>query len=247
MLHHLLFAGAGDPGPDKVSWPGVVSLLWLCERHYLRASGESKCDWSKESVFTLTNTLVASVCLQDPPLLFSFLRCLLEPRWASPASLPLSFLASSSHHFLLCFREGPGPTLCPDQDLHELLLGLMCQFDPQQLLTFLHTSQHYRLEEAILVCVPKSQRRLLSLFDPLFFTGLTNTLFRTTAPMIHCEIHILDSICAFLFWRETMETMGFKQMRVEFGYKLVGESMLALCLDLSFNSPGCKVVVSFFA
>uniref|UniRef100_A0A3P9JC24 VPS8 subunit of CORVET complex n=1 Tax=Oryzias latipes TaxID=8090 RepID=A0A3P9JC24_ORYLA len=34
--------------------------------------------------------------LQDPPLLFSFLRCLLEPR----------FLASSSHHFLLCFREG---------------------------------------------------------------------------------------------------------------------------------------------
>uniref|UniRef100_A0A8C7Y3D6 VPS8 subunit of CORVET complex n=1 Tax=Oryzias sinensis TaxID=183150 RepID=A0A8C7Y3D6_9TELE len=65
--------------------------------------------------------------LQDPPLLFSFLRCLLEP------------------------REGPGPTLCPDQDLHELLLGLMCQFDPQQLLTFLHTSQHYRLEEAILI------------------------------------------------------------------------------------------------
>uniref|UniRef100_A0A3P9MCK4 VPS8 subunit of CORVET complex n=1 Tax=Oryzias latipes TaxID=8090 RepID=A0A3P9MCK4_ORYLA len=71
--------------------------------------------------------LVASVCLQDPLLLFSFLRCLLEP------------------------REGPGPTLCPDQDLHELLLGLMCQFDPQQLLTFLHTSQHYRLEEAILI------------------------------------------------------------------------------------------------
>ncbi|XP_024140976.1 vacuolar protein sorting-associated protein 8 homolog [Oryzias melastigma] len=65
--------------------------------------------------------------LQDQQLLFSFLRCLLEP------------------------REGPGPALCPDQDLHELLLDLMCQFDPQQLLAFLHTSQHYRLEEAILI------------------------------------------------------------------------------------------------
>uniref|UniRef100_A0A3P9HX44 VPS8 subunit of CORVET complex n=1 Tax=Oryzias latipes TaxID=8090 RepID=A0A3P9HX44_ORYLA len=52
-------------------------------------------------------------------------------------------------------HEGPGPTLCPDQDLHELLLGLMCQFDPQQLLTFLHTSQHYRLEEAILQITEK--------------------------------------------------------------------------------------------
>uniref|UniRef100_A0A8C4I8B8 RING-type domain-containing protein n=1 Tax=Dicentrarchus labrax TaxID=13489 RepID=A0A8C4I8B8_DICLA len=36
-----------------------------------------------------------------------------------------------------------------EHDLHELLLDLMCRFAPQQLLSFLQTSQHYRLEEAI--------------------------------------------------------------------------------------------------
>ncbi|XP_041866260.1 vacuolar protein sorting-associated protein 8 homolog isoform X2 [Melanotaenia boesemani] len=65
--------------------------------------------------------------LQDDQLLFRFLSCLLEP------------------------RDGPvsGSVLPMERDLHELLLDLLCRFDPQQLLAFLHTSQHYRLEEAI--------------------------------------------------------------------------------------------------
>uniref|UniRef100_A0A668T575 RING-type domain-containing protein n=1 Tax=Oreochromis aureus TaxID=47969 RepID=A0A668T575_OREAU len=65
--------------------------------------------------------------LQDDQLLFNFLNCLLES------------------------REGPhsGSILPQEGDLHELLLDLMCRFAPDQLLSFLHTSQHYRLEEAI--------------------------------------------------------------------------------------------------
>ncbi|XP_051278670.1 vacuolar protein sorting-associated protein 8 homolog isoform X2 [Dicentrarchus labrax] len=65
--------------------------------------------------------------LQDDQLLFQFLSCLLEPR--------------EGHH--------PGILLLQEHDLHELLLDLMCRFAPQQLLSFLQTSQHYRLEEAI--------------------------------------------------------------------------------------------------
>ncbi|XP_042358575.1 vacuolar protein sorting-associated protein 8 homolog [Plectropomus leopardus] len=65
--------------------------------------------------------------LQDDQLLFKFLSCLLEPREVhhSEAVLPL------------------------ERDLHELLLDLLCRFAPEQLLSFLQTSQHYRLEEAI--------------------------------------------------------------------------------------------------
>jgi len=36
-------------------------------------------------------------------------------------------------------------------DLHELLVDLLCQFSPQHVITFLKTSQDYRLEEAIQV------------------------------------------------------------------------------------------------
>ncbi|XP_034079092.1 vacuolar protein sorting-associated protein 8 homolog isoform X4 [Gymnodraco acuticeps] len=65
--------------------------------------------------------------LQDDQLLFRFLSCLLEPREGhlSGIMLPLQ------------------------RDLHELLLDLLCRFGPRQLLGFLQTSQHYRLEEAI--------------------------------------------------------------------------------------------------
>ncbi|KAL7384136.1 hypothetical protein ABVT39_025073 [Epinephelus coioides] len=65
--------------------------------------------------------------LQDDQLLFKFLSCLLEPR--------------EGHH--------SGVVLPLERDLHELLLDLLCRFAPEQLLSFLQTSQHYRLEEAI--------------------------------------------------------------------------------------------------
>ncbi|XP_056147322.1 vacuolar protein sorting-associated protein 8 homolog isoform X2 [Lampris incognitus] len=65
--------------------------------------------------------------LRDDELLFQFLGCLLEPREGDHA----------------------GTALTLDPDLHELQVGLICRFAPQELLSFLHTSQHYRLEEAI--------------------------------------------------------------------------------------------------
>ncbi|XP_030012334.1 vacuolar protein sorting-associated protein 8 homolog isoform X2 [Sphaeramia orbicularis] len=65
--------------------------------------------------------------LQDDQLLFNFLSCLLGPR--------------ESPHLQTILSE--------DLDLHDLLLDLLCRFAPQKLLTFLQTSQHYRLEEAV--------------------------------------------------------------------------------------------------
>ncbi|XP_023286306.1 vacuolar protein sorting-associated protein 8 homolog isoform X2 [Seriola lalandi dorsalis] len=65
--------------------------------------------------------------LKDDQLLFHFLSCLLEPR--------------EGHH--------SGTVLPLERDLHKLLLDLLCRFAPQQLLSFLQTSQYYRLEEAI--------------------------------------------------------------------------------------------------
>ncbi|XP_038593280.1 vacuolar protein sorting-associated protein 8 homolog isoform X1 [Micropterus salmoides] len=65
--------------------------------------------------------------LQNDQLLFKFLSCLLEPR--------------EGHH--------SGTILPLEHELHELLLDLMSRFAPKQLLSFLQTSQHYRLEEAI--------------------------------------------------------------------------------------------------
>ncbi|XP_059214948.1 vacuolar protein sorting-associated protein 8 homolog isoform X2 [Centropristis striata] len=79
-------------------------------------------------MFHFTNEVQQIISeLQDDQLLFQFLSCLLEPREGRPSEsmLPL------------------------ERDLHELLLDLLCRFAPQQLLSFLQTSQHYRLEEAI--------------------------------------------------------------------------------------------------
>uniref|UniRef100_UPI0037E89112 vacuolar protein sorting-associated protein 8 homolog n=1 Tax=Semicossyphus pulcher TaxID=241346 RepID=UPI0037E89112 len=65
--------------------------------------------------------------LQDDQLLMKFLSCLLEPR--------------EGHH--------SGTVLPMEHDLHERLLDLFCRFSPQQTISFLQTSQHYRLEIAI--------------------------------------------------------------------------------------------------
>ncbi|XP_062303689.1 vacuolar protein sorting-associated protein 8 homolog isoform X2 [Osmerus eperlanus] len=67
--------------------------------------------------------------LQEEHLVYQFLRCLLDP------------------------REGPHPqaVLRLEPDLHELLIGLLCRFNPRELTSFLQTSQDYRLEEAIQV------------------------------------------------------------------------------------------------
>ncbi|GLD65220.1 vacuolar protein sorting-associated protein 8 homolog, partial [Lates japonicus] len=79
-------------------------------------------------VFHLTEEVQQIISeLEDDQLLFKFLSCLLEP-W-------------EGHH--------SGIILPQERDLHELLLDLLCHFAPQQLLSFLQASQHYRLEEAI--------------------------------------------------------------------------------------------------
>ncbi|XP_057703396.1 vacuolar protein sorting-associated protein 8 homolog [Corythoichthys intestinalis] len=46
-------------------------------------------------------------------------------------------------------RHCPGTPLPLEYDIHTHLVDLLCCFDPQQLLSFLQTSQHYKLEEAI--------------------------------------------------------------------------------------------------
>ncbi|XP_060896556.1 vacuolar protein sorting-associated protein 8 homolog isoform X1 [Labrus mixtus] len=65
--------------------------------------------------------------LQDDHLLMEFLSHLLKPR--------------EGHH--------SGTILPVEHELHELLLDLFCRLSPQQILKFLQTSQHYRLEEAL--------------------------------------------------------------------------------------------------
>ncbi|XP_077438362.1 vacuolar protein sorting-associated protein 8 homolog isoform X2 [Vanacampus margaritifer] len=65
--------------------------------------------------------------LPDGELLFMFLS---------------SFMESWERHY-------PGTSLPLEQDLHTRLLDLLCRFAPEQLLSFLQTSQHYRLEEAM--------------------------------------------------------------------------------------------------
>ncbi|XP_030635850.1 vacuolar protein sorting-associated protein 8 homolog isoform X2 [Chanos chanos] len=65
--------------------------------------------------------------LQEDFLVFQFLRCLLDPR--------------ESTHPQTQLRLGP--------ELHELLVGFLCRFSPQQVTDFLKVSQDYRLEETI--------------------------------------------------------------------------------------------------
>lgn len=66
-------------------------------------------------------------------------------------SPPLFFFFLLTSHLL--FREGhhSRTALLLEPDLHELQLDLLSRFAPQQLLGFLQTSQHYRLEEAVQV------------------------------------------------------------------------------------------------
>ncbi|XP_029962941.1 vacuolar protein sorting-associated protein 8 homolog isoform X2 [Salarias fasciatus] len=65
--------------------------------------------------------------LQDDQLLFRFLSCLLEP------------------------RDGPSSErlLSLQQVFQERLLELTCRFAPEQLLVFLRSARHYRLEQAV--------------------------------------------------------------------------------------------------
>uniref|UniRef100_A0A3B4C1B9 Vacuolar protein sorting-associated protein 8 homolog n=1 Tax=Pygocentrus nattereri TaxID=42514 RepID=A0A3B4C1B9_PYGNA len=65
--------------------------------------------------------------LQDDYLVFQFLKNLLDP------------------------SEGHAPQAVPKlgPELYELLVGLLCRFNPRQVTAFLQTSQQYRLEETI--------------------------------------------------------------------------------------------------
>lgn len=81
----------------------------------------------------------------EPPL-----SCISAQRASSPLSSFPTLLFRESRH--------SGAALHLEHDLHELLLDLMCQFSPEQLLSFLQASQHYRLEEAIEVLYFKHSR-----------------------------------------------------------------------------------------
>ncbi|TRY92741.1 hypothetical protein DNTS_024828 [Danionella cerebrum] len=67
--------------------------------------------------------------LEEDYLVFQFLQCLLNPGSREGLSSQTAL------------EVGP--------NLYELLVDLMCQFSSQQVLTFLRTSQNYRLEETI--------------------------------------------------------------------------------------------------
>lgn len=66
-----------------------------------------------------------------------------------------SFSSSTHLSSALIFREGHnlGTILPLEHELHELLLDLLSRFAPEQLLSFLQTSQHYRMENAIQVII----------------------------------------------------------------------------------------------
>ncbi|KAM4591822.1 vacuolar protein sorting-associated protein 8 homolog isoform 1-T1 [Odontesthes bonariensis] len=120
-IHNLLsMPGYTDEEKQKVKIKVLQHVQELVSLDPSKSADLVMCHFADEVQAILSE-------LQDEQLLFRFLSCLLEP------------------------REGPpsGSTLPLERDLHELLLDLSCRFDPQQLLTFLRTSQHYRLEEAI--------------------------------------------------------------------------------------------------
>lgn len=78
----------------------------------------------------------------------------LQPHSCMSVYLLLFFFFLLTSHLL--FREGhhSRTALLLEPDLHELQLDLLSRFAPQQLLGFLQTSQHYRLEEAVQVRSP---------------------------------------------------------------------------------------------
>uniref|UniRef100_A0A665VKR6 VPS8 subunit of CORVET complex n=1 Tax=Echeneis naucrates TaxID=173247 RepID=A0A665VKR6_ECHNA len=78
--------------------------------------------------------------------------CPLSCSFMNLAPLLLVFLTTLSLYLRECHQLR---TFLPlERDLHELLLDLLCRYAPQQLLSFLQASQHYRLEEAIQVLSP---------------------------------------------------------------------------------------------
>ncbi|XP_077469477.1 vacuolar protein sorting-associated protein 8 homolog isoform X4 [Stigmatopora argus] len=59
-------------------------------------------------------------------------------------------------------RQHPGTPLPLEHDIHTHLVDLLCRFAPQQLLSFLQTSQYYRLEESIKITEKFNQNKALA-------------------------------------------------------------------------------------
>ncbi|XP_067297599.1 vacuolar protein sorting-associated protein 8 homolog [Pseudorasbora parva] len=120
---------------NLLSMPGYSSeekhLVWVKALQHIKDLVSFNSAKTAELVMVHFADEVQSIItsLQDDYLVFQFLKCLLDP---------------SS-------REGLNPqtVLRLGSDLHELLVDLLCQFSPHQVIAFLKTSQNYRLEEAI--------------------------------------------------------------------------------------------------
>uniref|UniRef100_A0A3Q3W7P0 RING-type domain-containing protein n=1 Tax=Mola mola TaxID=94237 RepID=A0A3Q3W7P0_MOLML len=82
-------------------------------------------------------------CTQICGEIFSYIHNLLSMPGYSPEEKQLvqDKVLQEGHH--------SGSALLLEPDVHELQLELLSRFAPQQLLSFLQTSQHYRLEEAV--------------------------------------------------------------------------------------------------
>ncbi|CAM4488912.1 unnamed protein product [Leuciscus chuanchicus] len=118
-----------------LSMPGYSSeekhLVWVKALQHIKDLVSLNSAKTAELVAVHFTDEVQSIItsLQDGYLVFQFLKCLLDP--SSREGLNLQTV----------LRLG--------SDLHELLVDLLCQFSPQNVISFLKTSQDYRLEEAI--------------------------------------------------------------------------------------------------
>ncbi|KAF0027657.1 hypothetical protein F2P81_020398 [Scophthalmus maximus] len=134
--------------------------------------------------------------LEDDKLLFQFLSCLLEPREGHHSDLPL------------------------ERDLHERLLDLLCRFAPRELLSFLQTSQHYRLEEAIQT-LKENLRLLTAESDAGDERGDDSTLTRVKRSLndiialCHRSSHNLVQQQREVLWFPLLETMMASQKLVK--------------------------------
>ncbi|KAI4812965.1 hypothetical protein KUCAC02_024324, partial [Chaenocephalus aceratus] len=103
-------------------------------------------------------------------------------------------------------REGhlSGTMLPLQRDLHELLLDLLCRFGPRQLLGFLQTSQHYRLEEAI------QELNLLQTTQKYHHSEATAYLLEMKG-----DVHGAFAVLLEVLWFPLLETMMASQKLVK--------------------------------
>uniref|UniRef100_A0A3Q3FGA4 VPS8 subunit of CORVET complex n=1 Tax=Labrus bergylta TaxID=56723 RepID=A0A3Q3FGA4_9LABR len=124
-------------------------------------------------------------------------------------------------------REGhhSGTILPVEHELHELLLDLFCRLSPQQILKFLQTSQHYRLEEALQITEKYHHKEVSAylLEKKGDFQGAFSVLLGVTKYPKNLKIdqglqvhdYLLIAFLLQVLWFPLLETMMFSQKEVK--------------------------------